>query len=261
MNASNFKFFINTFFRKTIPIPSNIIRYRIKYYQNKYPKVLSLDETFNLVLSGFSISRFGDGELNIVFGRGISFQSYSQELCDKLKIILRIGFNEKLKFVCGIQRLKFGGVFWRKYWFFHIRQIIQLLNYDTSYGDLGFSRHINDYNFYRFKQYISDKRILIIYGSTKLNMSSELFENTEYYLIKSKPKNAYSEYQNILQSMEEIIHQKQINLILISLGPTASVLAYEACFQFHIQSLDIGHLTNTFDLQKKGIQFEEGFLN
>ena len=51
--------------------------------------VMSIEETIEYVIHNkCSISRFGDGELNIVSGKGIGFQSQSDKLTLALKAIL-----------------------------------------------------------------------------------------------------------------------------------------------------------------------------
>ena len=54
-----------------------------------------LDTLEYLYKNNLSLSRFGDGEFAIIFGKQIHFQKYSEILCEKLKNILINGSNEK----------------------------------------------------------------------------------------------------------------------------------------------------------------------
>ena len=52
--------------------------------------IFSSEETLNeIIKKNRSISRFGDGELRLIFGKGIPFQTVNKVLIKKLKKVLK----------------------------------------------------------------------------------------------------------------------------------------------------------------------------
>jgi hypothetical protein len=48
-------------------------------------KIISAEDTLNeIIYNNKSISRFGDGEFNLIFGRGIKFQKTNKNLSKRL---------------------------------------------------------------------------------------------------------------------------------------------------------------------------------
>ncbi len=62
--------------------------------------------------------------------------------------------------------------------------------------------------------------------------------------ILCPPENAYSKYQEILQ---QVLKVGKDNLILLSLGPAAKVLAYDL-FLAGYRVLDIGHIDMEYEM-------------
>jgi hypothetical protein len=120
-----FTFLFNALLRKIIPIPSSWIIRRIRLYTNRYPLVLSVHDTIDEIEEGISISRFGDGEWNVALGKGIYFQPYDKLLARRLLEVSKI--HGTTEFRVAIQKLKIGGDFSQRFWFFHLRQIVQHL--------------------------------------------------------------------------------------------------------------------------------------
>jgi hypothetical protein len=70
-------------------IPYEIIFQRLK--------VFSEEETLNeIIVNNKSISRFGDGEFELIFGNSISFQKYNKTLSKKLIEVLNSNENNLL---------------------------------------------------------------------------------------------------------------------------------------------------------------------
>ena len=94
--------------------------------------------------------------------------------------------------------------------------------------------------FKNFKQIWNDKDILLIEGSkSKLGINNDLFSNAKSVeRIIAPSKNAFDKYDEILAVIKERCKGK---LVLLSLGPTATVLAYDLCKK-GIRALDIGHI-------------------
>ncbi len=259
MDYSDFLFKINRIFRKLGLVPAFVIKKRIDKYKSIYPNVMSIEDTLSLLNNGYSLGRFGDGEFNLCFNQSISFQTGDVELKKRLRFILKIGRDDKNKYIVGIPRLKYRGwTFWGKFWFFHVKQISHLLDGKIIYGDLGISRHIELFHIEELKKIWEQKNVLFVYGkNSKFNINHEIFETiNNKFIIESSNYNAFNEVDRIIKNVTQKINY--IDLILIALGPTASILAYEFCIQYKIQTIDIGHLTNVIDFKARGIKFKDG---
>ena len=86
----------------------------------------------------------------------------------------------------------------------------------------------------------NDKDIVIIEGKeSRLGAGNDLFFNCKSIeRIICPQKDSYSKYKEILTEAMKIEKDK---LVLIALGPTATVLAYDLC-QRGYRALDIGHI-------------------
>ena len=129
--------------------------------------------------------------------------------------------------------------------------MIKLLNKSRKYYSALISRY---YSLYKDKrkfntlEYITklkkiweQRDILIIEGYYSRNgIGNDLFNNAKSIKrILCPPKNAFNVYEKIINETKKFKLYKNL-LILISLGPTASVLSYDLC-KLGFQAIDIGH--------------------
>ena len=219
-------------------------------------KIISPDETLDEIINNNkSISRFGDGELNIIFGGKTGFQKFNKKLSQRLYDILQtnekgllIGMPDTLdlgnsnKFTDGCKR------YWAKWIKKNFFKLIFLLNKNKTYYSSFITRF---YILYKDKSKISDyvgklkkiwnqKDIVIIEGQkSRLGVNNNLFDNVKsIQRILCPSINAFNLYNKILNSALKIEKNK---LILLALGPTASVLAYDL-YKAGYQVIDIGHV-------------------
>ena len=112
-------------------------------------------------------------------------------------------------------------------------------------GDISrFYSHLKDkskvYNYIKkLKKIWENRDIIMIEGEkTRFGIGNDLLNNTKSIKrILCPTRNAYSLYDKILKS---VLKFDKSNLILISLGPTASILAYDLT-KYGYQAIDIGH--------------------
>ena len=228
--------------------------------------VASREETLDEIMTNNkSIARFGDGEFKIIFGLGIGFHKSSKLLKMKLLNVL----NSKLdNLLIGInmpyheQELNLRPDSWRDYWKNYIKKykfkIIDLLDTKRKYYfALVFKYALLFKNKKKFdiSSYIKklkkiwDKRdILIIEGYfTRSGIGNDLFNNTKSIKrILCPPENAFLVYKKIINKFKKLKIAKNV-LILISLGPAASVLSYDLC-KMGYQALDIGHADIEYEI-------------
>ena len=219
-------------------------------------KILSSMETVEKIANeGYSIARFGDGELGYINKVGLYFQDYNDEIADRLKEILN---SSEKKLLIGMP-LAINSEFCenyigyaKEYWTQWIRKnkflILKLLDKNKIYGSTQISRFYLDYkDKSNVKKYVeklkniwNNKEIVIIEGEkSRLGVGNDLFDNAKsIQRILCPSENAYSKYNEILEETKKINKNK---LILLALGPTATILAYDL-YKLGYQAVDIGHV-------------------
>lgn len=247
---------LHRIFRKLFPpSPSKMEKVLLKYTNsNSYPKVLSIDQTIELIKRNkMSLSRFGDGEFSLCFNKSIKFQKADKLLKLKLREILMSNSKNCLITIPEFT-LKTFTPFGKQYWFENFKKIIKILHFHYTYGNTGITRQSNVEQLMMFSEIWENRTVILIVGkNSRFEIIPELFNNMkEHYFIYAPPLNAWESYNDILEEAKKYIFSKQNALFLISLGPTATVLAYDISL-LGAQALDIGHLTSYYNaIQKKG---------
>lgn len=230
--------------------------YEIMDDVNRYiPKVKSITETIDkLIESNVSISRFGDGEMKLIAGRDIGFQKASPDLVERLKEVL---WDNQDNHIVGILNV-FGSLecyteelqnYFRTYLYEYNREFqYGLLNKDKTYYDAFITRPYISYKdkshaekiFDNFKAIWEGKKVVVVEGDrSRLGCGNRLFDNVaECKRIICPNENAFEKYDEILES---ITKQSKEYLILLALGPTATILAYDLAKQGY-RAIDIGHI-------------------
>ena len=116
------------------------------------------------------------------------------------------------------------------------------------YGDTQITRPYIAYKnsknakkiFPKLKELWADKNIIIVEGEkTRLGVGNDLFSNVKSIKrILAPAVNAFHCYDKIKQA---VVNNYNGELVLVALGPTATVLAYDLT-NFGIQALDLGHV-------------------
>ena len=239
-------------------------------------------DTIKMLKQGYSISRFGDGEINIAMGKkyGINFQKYSSSLQSRLVEILGEKSIENSNFLIGIPELMSTYheyrykqiVFWSIFNSSKRNWVISHLykeGKNQSYGDTLFARvsgfkNYSHGEFYKkinlLKEIWSKKRVLIVEGEkVRLGVGNDLLSTAEKIdRILVPASNAYDYYDEILTVVAE---QKNIDLVLIVAGAMATVLAYDL-YKRGYQAIDIGQFNDDYtDAIMKFGGFQEEILS
>lgn len=139
--------------------------------------------------------------------------------------------------------------FWSRYYLKQKKKLKENISNEKVYFDSMISRFYMPY--IKFEEnirdienlinYFSNKKILIIEGeNTRFGLGNLLLKNaSEIQRIILPDKNGFKKYKKILDFV--LNNFTKDNIILIALGPTATVLAYEFCKNGY-QALDIGHM-------------------
>jgi glycosyltransferase family protein len=229
--------------------------------------IVSTEDTLNEIIENKkSISRFGDGEMFLILGYGIYFQNANKKLAKRLLEIINnnstnknllVGINFFYKKKDFDKYSKGTASYWRSF-FYHYRHLaLKVINKNTKYYSSWISRFYTTFRnkshvpFYvkKLKKLWENRDIIVVEGEkTRNGIGNDLFNNAKSIKrIICPAQNSFKFYDKILNA---VLTVDKNNLILISLGPTASVLACDLS-KLGYQAVDISH-TN--------VQYES-FLN
>lgn len=224
------------------------------------PHVLSLNETLDLISKkNISAIRFGDGEMSLIRSENLGFQKSNPVLSKKLEEIIQVNNPDLLICIPGIwENINHfsRGSFWFTihHLFKHGKSWKSILNLDQTYGDAFITRPYlvfkdrkhSDKIFKKMKEIWFKKSIVLIEGSgTRLGVQNDLFQDVRSIKrILCPSENAFDKYEQI---KDEAFKIDKKELILISLGPTAKVLAYEL-FMAGYRVIDIGHIDMEYEM-------------
>lgn len=224
-------------------------------------KVLTAQQTIkHIQQTGCSIVRYGDGEFGLITKtNNPDFQKNDEALAQRLAEICKT--NDPRVMICiphNFKTTKDCNEFARKFWEWwiwendnleHVAHLLGLNPWHTKvYGDAQITRPYMDWKdksqtpqrFADLKSLWENRDVLIVEGEqTRLGTGNDLLENTHSVQRLVCPANdAFSRYEEILSAAK---HYGQDKLVLLALGPTATVLAYDLAMS-GIQALDIGHI-------------------
>ena len=198
---------------------------------------------------GLSVSRFGDGEINMLISenKGCAFESANPITTKKLRLILNKDLADLL--VC-IPNLDMGGVWWEEYWVSNFKEFSKYINYSKVYGSAWISRSPvfmshRETAVELWKKIWADRDVIFITGEgSRFNFQHEIFSGIKSYkVIYSKATNATQDVDRVVDIVK---NENKQSLVLISLGVAATILSYDL-HMLGFQSIDIGHITNCFD--------------
>lgn len=218
------------------------------------PRVLSIGETLEYIVSNrCSAIRFGDGEMAIIRGFSIAFESFSQELSTRLTQALTSNLKNCLVCIPDVfedldQYTSKAASFFKVELGRTRRKWSQLLSKDQVYGNSFLSRPYIDradktnckQHFDKAKEMWKESNVWIVEGmQSRLGVGNDLFSNCQSVKrILCPATNAFSRYDKILSKCRNIPKDE---LVLVALGPCAKVLVYDLA-RADYQAIDIGHI-------------------
>ena len=248
------------------------------YEEEKYgywrPTVMGLEETLRYIMEKkCSVTRFGDGEMELVAGRDMLFENANSDMQKRLTEILGKPIDSCLLCVPN----SYGSLgryvardveFWRDFALWsrpilekclHPEYNVAPPNAQRVLGDphisrpyLGFSdKSIAPRVFALWKELFSDKDILIVEGRfSRLGIGNDLLDSAKSIRrIWCPPKFAFARYNEILAAVKK--EAKANDLILLALGATATILAYDLS-KAGLWAVDTGHLDVEYMWMKMG---------
>lgn len=253
-------------------IPSRVaarIRYlcqRIAYFvyahTHSMPHVMSAEETVARIQQDqLSISRFGDGEIQLIAGYDLNFQKYDADLARKLRetmhsegvLVCLPDIFEKghlKKYILNSQKFwEYCLVTLRPYWFRDLRPntIYEMSRFYMTVRD---KTDITSY-VAKLKQLWEQRDVVFIEGKeSRLGVGNDLFDNARSIRrILGPVKNAFEHYESLMQGVRE--HCNRADLLILALGPTATVMANDLAKEGY-QALDLGHIDIEYEWWKMG---------
>lgn len=233
--------------------------------------IMSPDQTLRYIeKSRCSIARFGDGEFDYMIGtRDVGFQKQSPELTKALIGVLE-NKNEKL-LLCVPRCLntlsgcnEHAESFWIEWGREndHHKRVVELLRRYSGkkylFGDALITRPYIDWKtdkkakriFPKLRHLWENRDILIAEGEqTRLGVGNDLFDNARSVSRVLCP--ATGAFEHISEIKQAILSCHDARLILMALGPTATVLAAEFA-DMGIQALDLGHIDIEYEWFLRG---------
>ena len=236
--------------------------------KGKIPILDSLQTLYLIQNRNLSIARFGDGEFNIVFNcKGVGFQKGSEDLSARLLEVLVSDHPDLL--ICMPYALnstrnlnEHAQNFYSNWSSKYYRKLSNLLQEygvgNRLCGDANMTRPYKDWKttahaqavFQEIRKLWQDQDLLIVEGrQTRLGVGNDLFDDAKSIKrILAPAVNAFDNYEEILQTVLSL-HQGE--LILLALGPTATVLAYDLAVR-GIRALDVGHIDIEYEWYLRG---------
>ncbi len=232
-----------------------------------YPIVETVDKVIDLIKSRKSMSRFGDGEFAVMAGQDRQkFQRVDKALAERLGQVLESEDEDLLVCIPNIygdlsmynEECKYNI---RAYLSAKVRrEHYELLDMSRTYYDAYVTRPYASYvdnntdapklRFDKLKSIWQDKKLLIIEGEkTRMGVGNDLFHNaSDIIRILGPAEHAFDRYEEILA---EALKQDKDRLVLIAMGATATVLAYDLA-KAGFQALDIGHIDIEYEWMLAG---------
>lgn len=238
-----------------------------EYYARHYmkqPNVLSVDETLDLIINEhYSVSRNGDGELNIMLGRNIPFQKWDRRLAD---IMIEAHTIEMPKYISavpdvfdGCKNMNAKATLYYKHFLHRNRYDWYKLTQGRTYGTSFVSRFYIDYvdkshshkQVARLKEVWKDQDVLLVEGKdSRLGVGNDLFDGAKSLKrILGPSENAFDVYDQLMSEVKNIAAKD--SLILLALGPTATAMAYELA-KAGYWAVDIGHVDIEYEWMLMG---------
>lgn len=242
-----------------------IIKDKVYQQITQPPYIVSINDTIQYILDNrCSVSRLGDGEIKIVAGKVLGFQTYSPVLQNRMIQILSNPIPNHI--VCLPDIFKDINIYKEepyKHWKLHLayyRPIwYKYINKNRIYYNAFMSRcymmfkdqSLTEHYFQLIKQLWHHKKVLLIEGEkSRLGVGNDLFDNvTSIKRILAPNRNAFNHYEAILQ--EVLKYEASDYLVLLALGPTATILAYDLALKGY-QAIDIGHMDIEYEWFKMG---------
>lgn len=202
-----------------------------------WPAVHSELYTVAKLRQGFSIARFGDGEMKLADGAGYVREPVNEELGAELREIMA---NPDPRCIVGIPTFDSSSPKFKN-WVRHKQRFLRLLNPDMEYYSAFISRPDS-------APWIRTKAFAQLMGSLWQDKRAAVVcerKGSAFRAVKSTAKKAShiecpsEKAYAIIDALEQAVLDAKPEIAILSVGPTASCLANRLASR-GIQAIDIG---------------------
>jgi glycosyltransferase family protein len=270
--------FIDVNYRKVLFLEEELDKYKHRLENLPYelgigeiPIVNSSEDLLNQIIERkCSLCRYGDGEFEMMRGRKrLWYQLPNHKLAERLKEIIHSKNDNVLIAIAD----NFGNLdkyttvaadAIREYLYNGTRKaIMEILEPERVYWNAYVSRPYLMYKdkshakviFDLLKKIWLNRNVLIVEGRySRMGVRNDLFSNCKrLQRIICPCSESFDKYDEILNEIKR--HAMDDTLVIISLGPTATVLAYDLA-SAGIQALDIGQIDNEYEWYHMGVDIQ-----
>ena len=213
----------------------------------------NLDETIDMLINKeMSLARFGNGELDLINGGEEKFQKFSPKLQKRLKEVLsssdpKIGIGLPINAYTKNKN---------DFWIRHEKKFTKTLSLYINEKQTYFPSEIttkdiqSEWGFNKIRQVWDGRNVHLIHGKGIFDgFKYDIFDNAKSVTHQIAPSHdAFDEYDKILTEALKVDKNK---LVIIVLGPTATVLAYDLAKRGY-RALDLGHIAKSYEFYKTG---------
>lgn len=218
-----------------------------------------------IIDNGCSVSRFGDGEFDVIMGGSEGYTRPDTRLAASLKHVLMstdapnhiVGIPLPMKGISGLRPLS------RDFWGFFVKnnidRILPLLSKNRTYIDTQLSRFYIAYtdksncakHVELLKRIWDGRDIVIVEGTqSRTGVGNDLYDNAKSLKrILGPSKDAFDVYDKMLDAIIRNVSKEE--LVLMSYGPCATILAYDLA-KLGYQAIDLGHLDIEYEWFRTG---------
>ncbi len=242
---------------------SSIYPLVIKLYP--LPRVKTIEQTLDeLIEHKYSISRYGDSEFLYVIDKlNLPYQKFNPELRRRMIEILVSDLpGHCVGLPIGYQSMdnliRRSRITWRSQIAWVYPRLRKYLDLNKTYYNASMTRvyvtfenkSVSALYFRKLMLLWEGKHVLLIEGDkSRLGVGNDLFANcTSVERILAPAHNAFEKYDELLFEAKKHDTSK---LVLIALGPTATVLAYDLA-KAGYQALDIGNVDIEYEWYRMG---------
>lgn len=242
-----------------------INRDKIEYFIDNYPEVRSPEETVRRIAAGASWVRLNDGEYNLLIGLDKrAYQKLNAALVQRLREILKAEHDNILIGISIIDDYDNLRSLWKKFIVRKGNRTLKLFDSQRTYYSGLISRLLFekgeafDRNIALIKSMWEGKKVLFVVGkNSRFFFVEELFDNVATHEFLYAPaKDAFLHYESIL---DDVRAYPKDWMVIISLGPTATVLAYDLALEGY-QALDFGQIPSVYHKAKYGVKYPDGHV-
>ena len=226
--------------------------------------IMNAKETIDYIVKNqCSVARFGDGEFSIAtYGCGLKFQREDAELQKELiNVICSRDSNLLLclpYWINMVQKSEYQklGCIQQKGIKRNLHDWMKHFSRQCIYGDANISRITDTDDFKSRKEQVeytkkiwNGRNIILVEGrKTRFGIGNDLLNNVKSISrILGPSESAFDYMSELIYACESECKKYQDPLVLIALGPTATVMAWKLQ-QKGIQAIDIGHLDICYEV-------------